>query len=602
MSGNATQDIIEFQFEAFHKTHFPKLSRGDAFMQFTARIALNQHRLDESDIASGIVDGKYDGGIDTFHIIANRTESITKDTRGLTTTTAPPQHSKGVPFDVVIVQSKSEASGWDEKAIWKLRETIELFLDPKNSIQRLREEPLNERVLDQVNTLRRYQKKLISLDPVRTFTVYVMSPAAEGAITKPMRQSALALQKSIASTVPSTTKVVVEIIGAEGLEKLRTRNSDVDGVLGFAQRPVGVTHGKSQAWLGLVSIKQYLAFIQRPGTTVLREEFFSTNVRDFAGVKSTVNSAILRSLNNDSSTSFWWMNNGITILADGAADQTDDNWLLTNPQIVNGLQTSNVIHEASIAKSITSKRLKESVLVRVIREQDPDVREAIIIGTNNQATVNAIQLYANDEFQVKLETYLESQGWHYERRRWQFRTSSKPASKVRTILEAAQATIAIYLARPDTARARPRDILRTAAGYKTVFFDSAPLEFYAKSLDIMEAVESYLKTPSALAISDDPLNDRYYIASGTVLRMLDSKDLKSHDPMRSVGQLKTPDAKLLGEVHARLYATVSATADKKSRDTLFKNRTFRENFLADIVRWNNASPRSWETKAAKAKV
>jgi hypothetical protein len=130
-----------------------------------------------------------------------------------------------------------------------------------------------------------------------------------------------------------------------------------------------------------------------------------------------------------------------------------DGWVLTNPRIVNGLQTSNVIHLNASADAITKKRLAQSLLVRVIKEPDPVVREAVIIGTNNQTTVSSLQLHANDPSQIRLERYLRSKGWYYERRRYQYRGTGLPASRIRSLTELAQAVIAVHLLAPDIARA-----------------------------------------------------------------------------------------------------------------------------------------------------
>ena len=69
---------------------------------------------------------------------------------------------------------------------------------------------------------------------------------------------------------------------------------------------------------------------------------FDANVRDFLG-KTEVNDAIWATLENLAvEEDFWWLNNGITIVA-STADQKGKKLALTEPLLVNGLQTSNVI-------------------------------------------------------------------------------------------------------------------------------------------------------------------------------------------------------------------------------------------------------------------
>jgi hypothetical protein len=589
MTLTQSQEIIDFKFREFKSTHYPKLSDGLAFMQFATSLALQNFQLSEADIQCGVTEGSDDGGIDGFHIVVNKTEAISESTRNLASTAAPANVQKNVPFDVVVVQSKSSFDGWDNLALPKLHEVLERILT-KESLQKLRTYPLNEKVLSQVDAFRKYQRKLISLDPARTFTVYLMQPVKESALTPAVKRSAAALRKMIESYLPSSTTVRVELLAADGMERLRATSNDFEGILRFHDRPLGATHAGTQAWLGLVSVEDFLKFIRRPKTQVVRDEFFATNVRDFAGSAGVVNSAIRRSLSKDSSAAFWWMNNGLTVIADRAADQSDNAFLLTNPQIVNGLQTSNVIHEAASAGAITKKRLKESLLVRVISEIDPAVRESIIQGTNNQTPVNSIQLFANDDFQKEIETFLEAKGWYYERRRWQYRNQGVARSRIKSILELGQAVIAVSLLRPETARGRPKDLLGKESDYRKVFDPTTPLNVYSALLDLMEVVEGYLQMPAAQSISHDPTNERYYVAAGAALRIVGVRKAGDMTSAALAQRLTAPSSDLLEDVHTRVASLASSAADKKERDKLFKGQSFRESFVNDFLAWNQANP------------
>jgi AIPR protein len=214
----------------------------------------------------------------------------------------------------------------------------------------------------------------------------------------------------------------------------------------------------------------------------MRDELFADNVRDYAGASIGVNNAIAETLAQDTPTEFWWLNNGITLIADGATDPVELEWVVTNPLIVNGLQTSNVIHAQSLGNSITNSRLGQTVLVRLITESEPDVREAIIAGTNNQTAIASIQLHANEEKQLRIEEYLRSHKWYYERRRYQYRGKAIPASRIRTVTDVAQAVMAYRLLDPDTARARPGSLLGTSAGWKRVFSETESEELFLKAV------------------------------------------------------------------------------------------------------------------------
>jgi len=582
-----SQEVVEFNFQRFRKDHFPALSTGHAFMQYATSLALGEYQLSESDIQAGVMEGRYDGGIDGFHIIVNKTEAVSLTTRGLSSAGAPARMPKQVPFDVVVVQSKSSRDGLDSLAIPKLHEALDLILSgaPRSTLAAY---PLHDRLISQIETFRRYRTKLISLDPVRTFTVYVMQPVAEGKITADAKRGARALEAMIGGHLGASTKVKVELLGADGIEKLRTTARDIEGVLKFSKQPLAQSHGKSEAWLGLVTIKDLLDFVQRGKTKVLRDELFTTNVRDFAGA-STINSAIRKSLSTDTAAAFWWMNNGITVIVDKATYQSDNAYLLTNPQIVNGLQTSHVIHEAFRENAITAKRRREAILIRVISELNPTVREAIIQGTNNQAPVTSIQLYANDTLQLEIETFLETKGWFYERRRWQYRARKVPRSKVRSILDLAQAVIAGLLLDPDTARARPRDRLEKPSDYERVFAKATPLAVYAKLLDAQAEIETYLRTEIAKSISDDATNDRFYMLTAVVLRLAGVQNASDLSPAVVARSLKTPTQAMLSDIHGRLVRVAGPHADQQMRDKLFKGSSLKSAWIADILSWNSAT-------------
>lgn len=585
-----SQEVVKFKFDEFKKLHFPSLSDGLAFMQYATSLALQQFQLDESEIQAGVTEGPDDGGIDGFHIIVNQTEGVSPATSGLSRLkTAPSGVAKNVPFDIVVVQSKSSMDGaLDGKALQELHGSLNRILS-NEKLEELRAYPLNEKVIGQVDAYRRYRTKLVSLDPIRSFTVFLMQPIADAKLTQPDKRRAADLRKMIESHLGSTTKVAVELLTADGIEELRNARRDVEGVLKFASNPLDEKHGKSSALLGLVTIGDLLSFVRRGKTAVLRDEFFTTNVREFAGSATPVNAAIRKTLSTNTDTAFWWMNNGVTIIVDRASYQSDNSWLLVNPQIVNGLQTTNVIHEAANDSVITTKRRKESLLVRVISEMDPKLRESVIQGTNNQTQVNSVQLYANDERQLEIESFLETKSWFYERRRWQYRNRKVSRSRIRSILELAQVVIAAVLLEPETARARPRDRLKTEAGYKRVFPEGADLSVYSTLLEAQLEVEKYLTTPAALAISNDPTNDRFFLLAGAALRASGVKAKADYSAVVIKTRVQVPTADVLEEVHKRLYKLVGPSAEKKERDKLFKSAALRDQLIADILAWNAKS-------------
>jgi len=103
-----------------------------------------------------------------------------------------------------------------------------------------------------------------------------------------------------------------------------------------------------------------------------------------------------------------------------AAGKRDSNrFLVEDYQIVNGCQTSFVLHEC---RDLLNERVM--VPVRLIATQDDGVKNAIIKATNRQTLVTEEQLFALSEFPKKLESYFPTfdsrQRLFYERRSRQY--------------------------------------------------------------------------------------------------------------------------------------------------------------------------------------
>lgn len=423
------------------------------------------------------------------------------------------------------------------------------------------------------------------LVPVFHFHVFYVTFAKQSNVDSYMRTKAKQLKTWLVENLPTGSTTSVEYLGdAELVTRLRL-SADYRVKLKLTKLPIR----DGNALIGLVSLKDYLAFLRYDKTKTIREEMFAVNVRDYAGTNVRVNDAISKTLATDSESLFWWLNNGITIIADKADNPLELEWVLTNPLIVNGLQTSHVIHEQDNAKQITRKRHGQSVLVRVITESDPEVREAIISGTNNQTAISSLQLHANEEKQRRIEEFLRVAGWHYERRRYQYRGMKVPASRIRNMAEVGQAVMAYRLLAPDTARARPTSLLSTNAGWEQVFNPGESEELYLKAINVVESVDDYLRTADAKIIADDSTNARYYLTSGYALRSSGVKNLDDFDRVPSSALKSTPTHEELAELHALLYQEVRKLDDGKTAiDRIFKGNKLKAAYFDQILGLNAA--------------
>lgn len=179
--------------------------------------------------------------------------------------------------------------------------------------------------------------------------------------------------------------------------------------------------GVSQAYIGLVPFVEFLKIVADDDDILLN--VFEDNVRDFQGENNDVNGGIAATLNNDDSEIFSVLNNGVTIVA-SSISPTGDQFTISDYQIVNGCQTSNVLFNNRKGAHIG----KVSVPIKLVATTDEEVKTRITLATNNQTPIKKEQLAALTQFQRSLEQYYNSFSGeariYYERRSKQFNSDN----------------------------------------------------------------------------------------------------------------------------------------------------------------------------------
>ena len=182
----------------------------------------------------------------------------------------------------------------------------------------------------------------------------------------------------------------------------------------------------------------------------------------------------------------WWLNNGITIVADKV--QLANKVLeLESPQIVNGLQTSTEIYKGSAA----SRRSDRGVLIKVIEASDATSRDRIIQATNSQTSFGPSALKATDYAQRRVEEYLKDHGFFYERRRRQYQNMNKPLESIVSIDQMGQAVLAALVQCPHIARGSITRVYDNEI-YPHLFNSSHPLDMYLASLQLFRSCRTFL--------------------------------------------------------------------------------------------------------------
>ncbi len=150
-----------------------------------------------------------------------------------------------------------------------------------------------------------------------------------------------------------------------------------------------------------------------------RDRLFARNIRGFLG-DTAINEGMRETLTREAEH-FWYFNNGITIVCNSArktAERGEAVLRVSNPQVINGQQTTRMLHK--------TPQKRASVLLRVISiPRDKAGGEAqfeklvsnIVAATNWQNAILPSDLRSNDTRQVTLERELARLRYHYLRKR-----------------------------------------------------------------------------------------------------------------------------------------------------------------------------------------
>lgn len=209
------------------------------------------------------------------------------------------------------------------------------------------------------------------------------------------------------------------VIGANELGKLyrKTKNPISSKFIFSNKITLPEIEGIDQSYFGVLPLSEFKKLLVDESGNV--QSVFDDNVRDFQGSNNLVNKSIAETLSGENPNLFSVLNNGVTIVANSI--KTSGNSLtITDYQIVNGCQTSNVLYENRSINEIESI----SIPLRLIVTNDDEIKSKITVSTNNQTAIKKEQLSAMSDFQKNLEHYYSSitgEGkLYYERRAKQY--------------------------------------------------------------------------------------------------------------------------------------------------------------------------------------
>lgn len=554
----STNDVILLQstLDKDRQRSAPSMSPEQHHTFFVTKHHLRQQfSPGHDDLLSGIVDGERDCGIDAMYLFAN-SMCLRDDT---------PLNALGrrAKLDLVIFQVKN-TGGFTEPPIDKMLVNLPKLLDfgrDEESLAHLANPHLIEISRRFLNTYQRLELPDLSI------TVVFASMRAEHVhpgITRKGEELQGCLLQLFGGCEPR-----VSYLGAADIGNLARQPLNTTRKLHLAENPLSTDI--SGGYVAVVRLAEYEKFITgRHGE--LDSTLFEANVRDYEG-ETIVNKSIQETLEcTDTSEDFWWLNNGVTIVA-SRVQPANKVLELESPQIVNGLQTSTEIYKRRTASYRTDHR---SILVRVIEANDNAARERIIRATNSQTAFGPSTLRATDRVQRLIEEYLDARGLYYERRRRYYFNLGKPVERIVSIDQMGQAVLSVLVQMPHIARSSPSKIFDQGI-YEVVFRPDHELATYFACIKILRAAGDFLVVDGGVGVVED---FQYHLAMLLGMALTGCEEPGTKDVARLAGEdFTTGTARELLKLIQEEYARANRSKKILMLDGLAKDALMTERIL-----------------------
>lgn len=549
--------------KAFKEENALETNDSDSFEIYSLYLQYKGSNISAEDLPNSVVDGSNDGGIDSFLIIVD--EFVINSEEDLDAI----QLNADSQLKFIIGQSKFTTS-FSEDILNKLFISMDTIWDLEKNEEELAAQ-FNDQLLERVLWFRKLWTSATvkgSAISIKFFYSCIADQINESETFKLKKDKIIGQAK----TQVHNSDVKFDLLSAEQLLALHSQKVDITLELKFKEQPSTIDYGGDNiGFIGVVKLPDYYDFITDENQ-VVRESIFEENVRHYQG-EVDVNKKIKESLSTDLETDFWWLNNGITIIAQDVRPLAKT-LHVEGVQIVNGLQTSYTIGK-SYNRDETDTR---SVLVKIVKSTDKETIDKIISATNRQTPVNPALLRATDDIQRKLEIFFEQKGYFYDRRKNFYKNLGKPISKIFSIQSTAQAIHAILNRKPSESRAKPTTLIKTTDSYESIFRTDLDFEAYLNACLIVRDIETKIKT-SELSKSDRSLIRTFtYHTARIATSLLLSKSHPSATEIKSIS-LSSLTQELFDDSVENLKSIIqdfSASSATTSNSSISKSGPFEE--------------------------
>ena len=452
----------------------PSNDIGEVMELFANEQIMRYYDLSQTELQQANVDGKDDGGIDSFYIFINGI-LMKKDENFVFPKTQ-------VEITVAIVQCK-HGDTFEQAPVQALYTTVSELFDLSKENHQL-DGAYNSDVISRRNQfIAAYKHTACNLSRLN-FKFYY---ASRGDVDM-LGENIVARSEQIKTKMKelfSQCDCTFDYLGASELlnmyRKLNTRNLNLPICNNIST--------SNECFIALCNIKDYFKFITDEEGN-LKRFIFDSNVRDYMGLNQ-VNTDILDTLQNQKDIEFWWLNNGITILASSAVNLGTE-LSIKNVQVVNGLQTSYSIYEY-FHQYNTELNDNRKVLVKVVSSDVDLTRDKIIQATNNQTPVELKSLYATDKIQQDIEAALKAEGLFYERRINYYINQGFDREKIFDMMYLAGGSICLLLRSPECASTLKQKVFKNEQKYNAIFNPNFDIRVWPKMALLLRKIDATLR-------------------------------------------------------------------------------------------------------------
>ena len=545
--------ILDQIIEERKNSYNPRIRTEDYFEIFTTEEILKEKDLSTEEVENLITDGTRDGGIDSVAIFIN--DRLIRSTEDIEESTK----QTNLHVELNIIQSSIE-TGFKDRKIQTIFCTVTELLDLQKSLESS-EAKYNSSLLNAFETFR----DIITRTATKFPKISIRFVYANMAIEPPhdnVKLEAERLKKETERLFPGS-HVSFDFFDCGRLREIVSKRKKTS-----YQIKVDEVMPVDNAYVCLVRLDNYYLFLKDDNSEKLNTLIFEQNVRDYEK-NVQVNQNIRATLENpkvELEEDFWWLNNGVTIVA-SQANSSGKTLTIEDPQIVNGQQTSNEIFNFFSTKPNYENSKK--ILVRVIKSNNEEVRSKIIKATNSQTFIPPAQLYATDLIHHHIDQFFLKNGLFYEKRKNFYRNQGKSLRDIISISYLAQCVMAILLHKPHEARARPSSLLKNSNSYEEIFSERTELDVFLKIAQLAKKAHEIL---TKIKVEYEGMSNVFFHTLLYAVAKATGKNNCNADDLGKLDMSLFSDA-FLETAFKEVYCAISTYCTEKSRaiDQVAKN-------------------------------